>query len=240
MKHKFGLLLLLICVAISTGLGLSTESLAQSGQKEAVEPASTTDNGQHQGKEGIEEDDDEDEHEGRAKDKNKAEKAKNKSSKKSKSSWRGQQASVVPVNNATYSRECAACHFAYLPGLLPAASWKQLMASLDDHYGEDASLDDPQTIAEISRFLARFSADNSDARRSRQIMASLKDSKRAPTSISEIPYIRHKHREIPQRMIKGNKQVRSLSNCIACHDKADRGVFTEHGLKIPGYGYWDD
>jgi len=159
---------------------------------------------------------------------------------KNKSSLRGQQASVLPVSNPTYGRECAACHFAYLPGLLPAASWKRLMTNLDDHYGEDASLSDPKTIAEISDFLQRYAADNSDARRSRQIMASLKNSNPAPASISEIPYIRHKHREIPQRMIEGNKQVRSLSNCIACHDQADRGVFTERGLKIPGFGNWED
>ena len=40
-----------------------------------------------------------------------------------------------------YTQECAACHTAYPPGLLPAASWNRVMTGLDKHYGTDASLD---------------------------------------------------------------------------------------------------
>ena len=40
-----------------------------------------------------------------------------------------------------YQQECAACHLAYPPGLLPAASWQRLMSNLPRHFGTDASLD---------------------------------------------------------------------------------------------------
>ena len=42
---------------------------------------------------------------------------------------------------AAYTLECASCHTAYPPGMLPARSWERLMAGLDRHYGSDASLD---------------------------------------------------------------------------------------------------
>jgi hypothetical protein len=48
-----------------------------------------------------------------------------------------------------YAQECAGCHMAYPPGLLPAASWQRLMGGLSKHFGTDASLDaaDAQPIA---------------------------------------------------------------------------------------------
>ena len=44
---------------------------------------------------------------------------------------------MLPV----YKQECAACHMAYPPGMLPASSWSRMMKGLDQHYGTDASLD---------------------------------------------------------------------------------------------------
>lgn len=51
-----------------------------------------------------------------------------------------------------YKQECAACHMAYPPAFLPAASWLHVMGSLDWHYGSDASLD-AATVQQISRWL---------------------------------------------------------------------------------------
>jgi mono/diheme cytochrome c family protein len=36
---------------------------------------------------------------------------------------------VLPL----YKQECAACHMAYPPGLLPARSWTRIMSGLDKH-----------------------------------------------------------------------------------------------------------
>lgn len=57
----------------------------------------------------------------------------------------------VPV---AYTQECASCHTAYPPGMLPAASWHRVMNTLDRHYGTDASLDE-DTTARIAAWLRR-------------------------------------------------------------------------------------
>ena len=44
--------------------------------------------------------------------------------------------SVVSV---VYVEECSECHIAYSASMLPQRSWKKMMASLDDHFGENAS-----------------------------------------------------------------------------------------------------
>ena len=58
---------------------------------------------------------------------------------------------------ALYKNECGDCHMAYPPFTLPAASWKVMMASLEDHFGDNAELD-ASTAEEISNFLARHAA----------------------------------------------------------------------------------
>jgi hypothetical protein len=40
-------------------------------------------------------------------------------------------------------------------------------------------------------------------------------------------------------MIKGNKDVKSLSNCDACHTQAGKGVFDSDTVKIPNYSDWE-
>ncbi len=147
-------------------------------------------------------------------------------------------ADVAPVNNKQYQAECSACHMAYPPGLLPARSWQKLMGGLSNHFGDDASLSE-QTRKALTDYLVLNAADKSDYRRSQKIMRTLSESD-APLRITEVPYIKRKHDEIPARYISGNAQVRSLSNCAACHTSAARGDFSEHGVHIPGVGAWDD
>ncbi len=48
---------------------------------------------------------------------------------------------VRAVDNPLYAAECGGCHFAYQPGLLPEASWRKMMGSLADHFGENAELE---------------------------------------------------------------------------------------------------
>ncbi len=49
--------------------------------------------------------------------------------------------SVPPVTDPVVKKECSECHMIFQPGFLPAASWRKIMATLADHFGEDASLD---------------------------------------------------------------------------------------------------
>lgn len=147
-------------------------------------------------------------------------------------------AGIEPVANVTYQNECASCHMAYLPGLLPARSWKRLMGGLDEHFGDYAQLD-AKALAEITQFLLDHSADDSPYRRSRRIMRSLPPIA-APERIMDIPFMQREHREIPSPMIADNADVGSLSNCVACHPRAENGYFAEREISIPGYGQWDD
>ena len=152
--------------------------------------------------------------------------------------YRQRSVGVAPVQSPIYKEECSSCHMAYPPGLLPARSWKKIMAGLDDHFGDNAELD-AETSNNISKFLVANSADESDYRRSRKIMRSLGNND-APIRISETPYIKHEHDEIPDKLIKQNKKVNSLAHCNACHKKAEQGLYDEDGVNIPGFGRWDD
>ena len=145
---------------------------------------------------------------------------------------------VAPLSNPVYKDECGACHMVYAPGLLPAKSWGKLMSGLGDHFGEDAELD-ANTKKAITEFLMVNNADKSNYRRSKQFASSDKAGD-IPIRITETAYFKHKHHEIPARMVTGNKQVNSFSHCNACHRRAEQASFRERDIAIPGYGKWDD
>lgn len=137
-----------------------------------------------------------------------------------------------------YKEECGSCHMTYPAGLLPERSWKKMMSDLENHFGDNAELDnESQQI--IQTFLIENSADKSDYRRSHKFNRSIKKAD-TPLRISDIPYFKHEHDEIPQRMVTGNPKVNSFSQCNTCHAKAEQGSFNEDDVRIPGYGRWDD
>lgn len=150
----------------------------------------------------------------------------------------GRTSDVPLVTNKQYATECGSCHFAYQPGWLPERSWRKLMGSLDNHFGENAELD-KATNEQITNYLAGHAADVLPNRMSSRIMASIAAGE-APLRISELRFIRHEHNEIPKKLIEGNPKVGSRSSCLACHTQADRGFFNEHGVRIPGYGRFED
>jgi hypothetical protein len=120
----------------------------------------------------------------------------------------------------SYQQECAACHLAYPPALLPAASWQRLMSKLSRHFGTDASLD-AATAKEISNWLA---ANAGGTRRVRD----------APPQdrITTAAWFTHAHDEVPSALWK-RPAVKSAANCAACHTRADQGDFNEHDVRIP-------
>jgi len=40
--------------------------------------------------------------------------------------------------------------------------------------------------------------------------------------------------------VKDNPEVGSFSRCDACHTGAAKGSYDEHGVRIPGFGRWED
>jgi len=150
----------------------------------------------------------------------------------------GSGSRVAPADDPAYRKECGSCHMAYSPGLLPARSWQRLMSGLNDHFGDNAELD-AGTQAEITRYLVENSADSSAYRHSRNLLRTTATDS-VPLRITDTPYIRHAHGEVPAQMVTGNPEVRSLSNCSACHTRAEQGSFSESEIRIPGYRNWDD
>ncbi|UTW02223.1 diheme cytochrome c [Amphritea atlantica] len=133
---------------------------------------------------------------------------------------------------AAYREECGACHVAYPSGLLPAASWTTIMTTLDEHFGENAEM-----TAESAAMISAYLTDNA-GKAGRGVLKRIKGD--AHLRITELPYFVRKHDEVPGRMVSGNKEVGSFSNCNACHQRAERGDFDEDSVRIPGYGRWDD
>ncbi|CAN5818906.1 diheme cytochrome c [soil metagenome] len=131
----------------------------------------------------------------------------------------GERAAQVPLSK-TYKTECAACHVAYPPGMLPAASWQRLMTGLPKHFGTDASLD-PATVEELSRWLV---ANAAPSRRS--VEPPPED------RITRSAWFTRQHDEVPAATWK-RAAIKSASNCAACHTTADKGNFDEHNVRIP-------
>lgn len=145
---------------------------------------------------------------------------------------------VAPVTNDTYAAECGACHFAYQPGLLPARSWKHIMGTLGNHFGDSAELD-PAIAKPLTDYLLANAADNVRDRRSVKMARSV-PADETPARITEVPYFRREHNEVPARYVTANPKVGSLSNCAACHTRAADGIYSESTVRIPGVGRWED
>jgi hypothetical protein len=128
---------------------------------------------------------------------------------------------IPPVRDATVKKECGTCHMAFQPGFLPARSWTRMMDSLADHFGEDASL--PDEKSEIIRaYLTANAGDVVNQGRAAKYMEWVAPGGR-PLRITENPDFLRKHR-FPDSVWKDPKIV-TKSNCLACHSRADRGVF---------------
>ena len=145
---------------------------------------------------------------------------------------------VAPVSDSLYAQECSACHFAYQPGLMPARSWQQMMADLENHFGENAELEAVDQQA-LTNYLVHNAADDSKYKRSVKIMRSLSKDQ-TPLRITEIPYMVQKHDKLLPKMVVGNPSVKSLSYCEKCHTRADTGYYSERDIVIPGYESWKD
>lgn len=147
---------------------------------------------------------------------------------------------VKPVSDKQYLKECGECHFAYQPGLLPAKSWKKLLSAdaLKDHFGDNAELD-KDTLQVIYDYAVENAADKSLYKRSRKIALATAEGE-PPIRITEVRYIKRKHKDIPEKMVKDNKDVKSLSYCNKCHTQADKGVFDADTVSIPNFPNWDE
>lgn len=131
----------------------------------------------------------------------------------------GRRSATAPVLPA-YQQECGACHLAYPPGLLPAASWQRLMSRLPQHFGVDASLD-AAAAEPLSAWLTANAA------------TSKRVAEQPPQDrISRSAWFARKHDEVAAS-IWSRPTVKSPANCAACHTQAEQGDFSEHRIRVP-------
>lgn len=137
---------------------------------------------------------------------------------------------VMPrLTHKAWQQECGSCHLAYPPSMLPRASWQRVMTGLEQHFGEDASLD-PATQADILKFLEANAADSGSSKMGRRVMRM--DKNTAPLRITETSWFVRKHDEVP-RATWSRKSIGSAANCTACHREAEQGNFEEDAIRIP-------
>lgn len=134
----------------------------------------------------------------------------------------GKNGNMPPVVNAKWKEECGSCHMAYPPRFLSAESWHALMSGLDKHFGSDASVD-AATATEIGNFLEQ----NASTKHRRSSSGN-----EPPLRISKTSWFLSEHRKVADRIWK-DPQVKSPSNCAACHTRADSGSFSERDIKMP-------
>ena len=128
----------------------------------------------------------------------------------------GRNVPLLPL----YKQECAACHVAYPPTLMPAASWSRIMANLPKHFGTDASLDQT-TAKELSSWISAHAGTYKRV------------SEEPPQDrITRTAWFDRKHREVSPATWK-LASVKSAANCGACHTQADAGDFNERNIRTP-------
>lgn len=136
---------------------------------------------------------------------------------------------LPPIASQAVRTECGACHMVYPPQFLSRASWQKVMASLSNHFGEDASLS-PSVTDTVRRYLMDNAAD-SDSSATRSRWHRWADAT-APLRITETRRWRRMHREI-RRTVWSDPLVRSKAHCNACHAGATQGVYDEDGVHMP-------
>lgn len=136
-------------------------------------------------------------------------------------------------DQATWRAECGGCHLAYHPVLLPARSWARMLAEQGNHFGDDLALD-PGTAAEIAAFLARYAAESELTEAAWKIKTTT-PANEAPLRITETPYWRRRHRDIPEAAFR-TAPVNGRHDCAACHLDAERGTFEDAAMYLPAGG----
>jgi hypothetical protein len=121
---------------------------------------------------------------------------------------------------ASFRAECGGCHLPYPPALLTAPDWQRVMARLDRHYGDNASLDE-KTRRELEAFLVRNAA-------GRSRMAGAGD----PPRLTASAWFRREHRKVPESLWR-DARVRSAANCGACHSRAEAGSYRGREIALP-------
>lgn len=135
---------------------------------------------------------------------------------------------LTPPNDmpAFYRTECGSCHVPYPPNLLSAGGslsgqgWLTIMGDLRNHYGEDATLEEP-----LRRRIEQFLVDH--AAKSNRRFGGRSD----PPRLTNTLWFHRNHGEAKPHF--KNERVRSPANCQACHPRAEEWRYAKEELVAP-------
>ena len=101
------------------------------------------------------------------------------------------------------------------------------MGDLENHFGDDASLDE-KTNQDILTFLLKNSAETSTMQASWNFLNSIGD--KDIIALTKTSYWERKHKKIPKEVFKKEK-VKSVANCKACHSDIEKGLIENENIK---------
>ena len=130
----------------------------------------------------------------------------------------------APVADPVVKEECGSCHLAFPASMLPAASWQRMMQELDNHFGDNASVD-PALAKKITAYLVANAGDTGGQAYGSKLLRGVTPAS-APQRITSLPKWVREHREVPDWEWR-HKDVRSKANCTACHADAELGHYED-------------
>ena len=136
----------------------------------------------------------------------------------------------VSEEMAFYKEECGSCHFSLPANLLPRRSWEKMMTELEDHFGDDASLE-PEESEQVLAYLVSHAAETSKSSASYRLTLGL-GPEDAPQRITGLDYWKKRHEEIAEERFK-QKPIGNKIHCNACHKYAEYGSFENAHIKVP-------
>lgn len=149
---------------------------------------------------------------------------------------------VLPTDAPpAFQAECASCHIAFPPQLLAAQDWRRVMAALDKHYGDNASLDD-KTRRTLEDFLVRYAgpAGKVGVTGGNPFFGTGRTAQPGELPrLTQTDWFRREHREVAKADWTHAK-VKTPANCAACHTKAAVGSYREREIVMPDGRKWED
>lgn len=101
------------------------------------------------------------------------------------------------------------------------------MGDLENHFGDDASLD-VETNNEILAFLVKNSAETSTMEASWNFLNSINN--KDIIALSDTEFWKKRHKDIPKEVFE-NSKIKSKANCKACHTDIEKGLVEDENIK---------
>jgi hypothetical protein len=129
--------------------------------------------------------------------------------------------------DSVYIEECGSCHLPYPPMLLPAKSWQKLMQSLNNHFGDDTSLDQ-QSQKYIANYLQQQAMETKPDSRARHWLNT--QANETSIRVTELPGFVEDHDDAYRRMGESSRKTGFFSPCADCHKEAADGIFDKERM----------